>query len=170
MDLSAADRAPVERLLHREDTLRRTSALVSSMTEPDAMVTFSLGMTRGTVRSAVAGRVFSGERRREQALEAGMTIRREGAEFVLTLSPYAAGNMGKRVAEALVKLENAAARGGQYRDGLELHFENGGKCADFLADLLSGELEMSSFQHCSGIDLLARKGLSLESQRVNIVS
>ena len=112
MDLSAADRAPVERLLHREDTLRRTSALVSSMTEPDAMVTFSLGMTRGTVRSAVAGRVFSGERRREQALEAGMTIRREGAEFVLTLSPYAAGNMGKRVAEALVKLENAAARAG----------------------------------------------------------
>ena len=170
MDLSAADRAPVERLLHREDTLRRTSALVSSMTEPDAMVTFSLGMTRGTVRSAVAGRVFSGERRREQALEAGMTIRREGAEFVLTLSPYAAGNMGKRVAEALVKLENAAARGGQYRDGLELHFESGGKCADFLADLLSGELEMASFQRCSGIDLLARKGLSLESQRVNIVS
>ena len=170
MDLSAADRAPVERLLHREDTLRRTSALVSSMTEPDAMVTFSLGMTRGTVRSAVAGRVFSGERRREQALEAGMTIRREGSEFVLTLSPYAADNMGKRVADALVELENAAARGGQYRDGLELHFENGGKCADFLADLLSGELEMSSFQHCSGIDLLARKGLSLESQRVNIVS
>ena len=57
-----------------------------------------------------------------------------------------------------------------YRDGLELHFESGGKCADFLADLLSGELEMARFQRCSGIDLLARKGLSLESQRVNIVS
>ena len=170
MDLSAADRTPVERLLHREDTLRRTSALVSGMTEPDAMVTFSLGMMRGTTIPSVAGSVFSAERRRERALEAGMAIRREGAEFVVTLSPYATGKMGTRVAEALVELENAAARGGQYRDGLELHFENGEKCADFLADLMSGELEMSSFQRCSAIDLLAKKGLSLESQRVNIAS
>ena len=168
VDLSAADRAPVERLLHREDTLQRTKALVSSMIEPDAMVTFNLGMTRGTSLQAVAGRVFPGEQRREQALAAGMTIRRESEEFIVTLSPYAAKNMGKRVTEALVQLGEAAERGGEYRDGLELHFGNGEKCGDFLADLLSGELEMSSFKHCSAIDLLARKGLTLESQSVHI--
>ncbi len=169
MDLSAADRAPIERLLHREDTLRRSTALVESMTEPDAMVTFDLGMTRGSTVPAVAGIVFSAASRRERALQAGMAVRREGAEFVLTLSPFAAGKMGKRVGEALVGLENAAARAeGAFRDGLELHFENDGKCAQFLADLMSGELEMASFQNCSAIDLLAWKSGALASQRVNL--
>ena len=170
MDLSAADRAPVERLLHREDTLRRTTALISSMTEPDAMVTIDLGMTRGSSLSAVAGHVTSGSMRRARALEAGMAVRREGPEFVVTLSPYATGKMGKSVQAALIQLENAAARAeGQFRDGMELHFENGEKCAAFLADLLSGELQMSSFQSCSAVDLLGRqKDYSLASQRVDI--
>ena len=167
MDLSAADRAPVERLLHREETLRRTNALISSMTEPEAMVTFDLGMTQGTTVQAVAGLVFSGKTRQEQALQADMAIRREGPEFVVTLSPNTDENMGKLVKKALVELENAAALG-QMRDGLELHFENGEKCAQFLADLLSGELEMSSFQTCSGVDLLAREGSKLKSHRIDI--
>ena len=167
-DLSAADRAPVERLLHREDTLRRTQALVSRMVEPDAMVTFNFGMSRAESVQSVAGRVRAGARRRERALESGMSIRREGAEFVVTLSPRATKKMGARVAEALVRLENAAAPGGQYRDGLELRFGDGGGCAEFLADLLSGELEASSFRNCSAIDLLARKDGTLESNRVNI--
>ena len=168
MDLAAADRAPVERLLHREDTLRRTNALISSMTEPEAMVTFDMGMTQGTSVPAVAGLVFSGKTRREQALQAGMAIRREGPEFVVTLSPNANENVGKLVKQAMIKLENAAALG-QTRNGMELHFENSEKCAEFLADLLSGELVMDSFQNCSGIDLLGwgTKG-ELEAHRVNI--
>ena len=169
MDLSAADRAPIERLLHREDTLRRATALVSSMKEPDAMVTFDLGMTHGSTVPSVAGHVSSSSFRRENALYAGMAIRREGAEFIVTLSPNATGKMGQRIHEALVQLENAAARAeGQFRDGMELHFKNGEKCSEFLADLMSGELEMSSFKNCSAIDLLARKSGKLVSQRVDV--
>ncbi|MBR0458421.1 MAG: hypothetical protein IJJ26_04230 [Victivallales bacterium] len=170
MDLSAADRKPLERLQHREDTLRRTTALLSGMTEPDAMVTFNLGMTRGSTISAVAGRVSSPAARRESALQAGMAIRREGSEFVLTLSPNADGQMGKRVGQALIGLEQAAARAeGQFRDGMELHFENSEKCANFLADLMSGELELSSVQtNCTAVELLARKDNSLVSQRIDI--
>ncbi len=169
MDLSAADRAPIERLLHHEDTLHRAAALVSSMKEPDAMVTFDLGMTHGSTVPSVAGHVASGSSRRESALYAGMAIRREGAEFIVTLSPYATGKMGKHIQEALVRLENAAARAdGQFREGMELHFENGEKCTEFLADLMSGELEMSSFQHCSAIDLLARVHGELKAQRVDV--
>ena len=99
-----------------------------------------------------------------------MAVRREGPEFVVTLSPYATGKMGKSVQAALIQLENAAARAeGQFHDGMELHFENGEKCAAFLADLLSGELQMSSFQSCSAVDLLGRqKDYSLASQRVDI--
>ena len=168
MDLSAADRAPIERLLHHEDTLHRATALISSMKEPDAMVTFDLGMTHGSTVPSVAGHASPGSSRRESALYAGMAIRREGAEFIVTLSPFATGKMGKRIQEALIELENAARAQGQFRSGMELHFKNGEKCAEFLADLMSGELEMSSFQHCSAIDLLARKNGSLESQRVNV--
>ena len=158
------------RLLHREDTLRRTSALVSSMKEPDAMVTFNLGMAWGKAVPSVATCVFSETSRSAQALRSEMAVRREGSAFVVTLSPDAAGKMGQRIGEAVVRLENAAARGGQFRDGMEMRFENGGKCADFLADLLSGELEMTSFQKCSAIDLLAWKQGEVVSRRVNIDS
>ncbi|MBQ7178569.1 MAG: hypothetical protein IJS08_14235, partial [Victivallales bacterium] len=64
MDLSAADRAPIERLLHHEDTLHRATALISSMKEPDAMVTFDLGMTHGSTVPSVAGHASPGSSRR----------------------------------------------------------------------------------------------------------
>ncbi len=114
------------------------------MTEPDAMVTFDIGITHGPAVSSVAGRVIPGRIRRESALNAGMAIHRDGTEFVVTLSPKAAGKMGKHVNDALMQLSKAAQLGVDC-EGMEMRFENGEKCAEFLADLLSGELEMTSF-------------------------